>query len=608
MRIKLTLFLATWIVFSIPAVIGQNYWQQRVDYRMEINMDVKNHTFNGQQVLNYTNNSPDTLVKVFYHLYFNAFQPNSLMDVRSRWIEDPDGRVRDRIFYLKEDEIGYHQIKSLTQNDTPLTFEVQGTVLEVNLESPILPGQTTTFSMDFESQVPVQIRRSGRDNREGISYSMAQWFPKIAEYDRKGWHAHPYVAREFYSPWGDYEVTITIDQDFMIAATGILQNPEEIGYGYGDEGKKGKKSKDKKLRWKFRAENVHDFVWTADPDYVHAKIQVPDGPELHFFYQDDTLSEVWEQLPEFTVKAFQYIQENFGEYPYSKYSVIQGGDGGMEYPMATLITGHRSLGSLVGVTVHEVLHTWYQMLLATNESYYAWMDEGFTSYASQLTMAHLFGRDPKRELQSSYAGYYQLARSGKEEPLSTHSDHYQTNFAYGRGAYSKGAVSLGLLGYIIGEENLKRGLLRYFNEWKFKHPDLNDFIRVMEKTAGLELDWYYEYWVNSTHAIDYAVGRVIKTDASTTISLQKIGAIPMPIDLEVTLKSGEKKRYYIPLDLMRGEKPLPPDFAVAADWPWAFPSYNLLIDVPLEDIASIQIDPSLTMADINRENNTWTTN
>ena len=448
---------------------ASNYWQQRVEYKMNIDFNVKKHQFTGSQTLVYYNNSPDTLYKVYYHLYFNAFQPESMMDVRSRSIEDPDGRVRDRIVKLKDSEIGYHKINRLTQDGQALDFIIEGTVLEVSLSNPIIPNGSSTFEMRFESQVPIQIRRSGRNNAEGISYSMSQWFPKIAEYDDRGWHAHPYIAREFYAPWGEYDVTINIDKSYVVAATGTLQNSNEIGYGYQDEGI-NVVPKGEKLSWNFKADNVHDFVWAADPDYKHVITNVPGGPVLHFFYQETKDTEEWKKLPEITVKAFQFIEKNFGEYPFSHYSIIQGGDGGMEYPMATLITGHRSLPSLVGVTVHEALHSWYQGLLATNESYYAWMDEGYTSYATSLTMSHLFGNPIDWKQEGNYQGYMTLAKSGKEEPMSTHSDQFETNFAYGRAAYSKGAVSIAQLGYIVGENKRNEGLLKFFNQWKIQTP------------------------------------------------------------------------------------------------------------------------------------------
>ena len=211
-------------------------WQQRAKYTMEIDMDVETNRFKGIQKIEYTNNSPDELDMVFYHLYFNAFQPGSMMDVRSRTIADPDGRVRDRISKLGPDEIGYQKIDSLTMNGQMVEFMVEGTVLEVKLPQAIKSGETVTFDMTFEGQVPVQIRRSGRDNAEGVRYSMAQWYPKMAEYDYQGWHADEYIGREFYGVWGEFDVKISIDKDYVIGGTGYLQNPLEIGHGYEDEG------------------------------------------------------------------------------------------------------------------------------------------------------------------------------------------------------------------------------------------------------------------------------------------------------------------------------------------------------------------------------------
>ena len=279
------LYFAFFLFLLCSKVFGQtSRWQQRVEYTMEIRFDVSNHQFQGDQTINYFNNSPDTLYKVFYHLYFNAFQPGSTMDVRSRTLPDPDGRIRDRISYLSEEEIGYHNIQSLKQDGKNTQFHIEGTVVEVDLNKPILPGKRSTFKMQFQSQVPIQIRRSGRNNLEGIDYSMAQWYPKMAEYDYEGWHANPYIAREFYGVWGDYDIKITMDSSYMIAATGFLQNPEQIGHGYPTS-KKIQRGNKGTLTWHWKAENVHDFVWTADRNYLHDITQVPDGPELHFFYQ-----------------------------------------------------------------------------------------------------------------------------------------------------------------------------------------------------------------------------------------------------------------------------------------------------------------------------------
>ncbi|MEM6345434.1 MAG: M1 family metallopeptidase [Bacteroidota bacterium] len=599
LRQSLLLFLLCASAFTARA----DYWQQEVNYEMQIDFDVENHQFTGRQQLAYVNHSPDTLSRVYYHLYFNAFQPNSMMDVRSRTIVDPDRRVKSRILALSENEIGYHKINSLSHNGRPVQYSVEGTILVVDLDEPILPGESAYFDMFFNSQVPLQIRRSGRDNAEGIDYSMSQWYPKMAEYDHEGWHSNPYVGREFHGVWGDFDVEISIDPTYMLAATGYLQNPEQIGKGYGNPAIENTPpmAEGEKLTWHFKAEMVHDFVWAADPDYVHDRLEVEGGPELHFFYQKDVAT-TWDQLKPFAAKCFQIVNANFGKYPYTKYSIIQGGDGGMEYPMATLVTGKRGLNSLIGVVVHEAIHSWFQGALATNESLYPWMDEGFTSYAESFVINRLRTSPSYNPHAGSYIGYLNLVESGFEEPSSTHADHYNRNRAYGTASYSKGAICLHQLGYVIGEETLMRGMRRYFETWKFKHPTPTDFKRVMEKESGMQLDWYFEYWINSTKTIDYGFEL-----EGQSLTLKREGLMPMPIDVVVTYKDGSQVYYYIPMVIMRGEKNEnwygSAERTLLEDWPWVNPTYNIQLAQGADQVATIEIDPSYRMADVNRRNN-----
>ena len=593
------------VLISISQSFSQGqYWQQRVEYKIKINMDVEANQFEGRQALRYYNNSPDTLVKVFYHLYFNAFQPGSAMDIRSRTIADPDKRVEDRIYKLKEEEQGWHKISSLTQDGQKLNYEVSGTLLEVTLAKPMLPGTVSIFFMEFDSQIPIQIRRSGRDSKEGIRYSMSQWYPKMAEYDHIGWHAHPYVAREFYSPWGNFDVTIVMDKKYIIAATGVLQNPQEIGHGYDKPKSKGKLGVDGKLIWKFFAENVGDFVWAADPNYKHDIAEsTSKGPDVHFFYQKDTAAKNWRELPTYLDKVLKSLNEKFSPYPYDHYSIIQGGDGGMEYPMATLITGNRKLESLVGVSVHEIAHSWLPLLTGTNESYLAWLDEGFASYASGLVMAELFPKRKEKLFQSSYKSYISLVNSGNQEPLSTHSDHFNTNRTYSTSSYTKGSIMFHQLSYVIGEDVMFKALRNYFNKWKFKHAGKEELIREFEKESGLVLDWYFDYWISTIKTIDYGIRSVNSEAGKTNLLLEKIGEMPMPIEVMVILKDGSKKQYYIPLEMMRGEKKLSDDIKIMSDWPWVNPFYEFEIPYPLSEIESIEIDDSQRMADIDRSNN-----
>ncbi len=615
---KITLFLLLGL-FSINLSAQRTYWQQEANYTMEIDVDTENHQYSGTQTIEYTNNSPDVLNRVYYHLYFNAFQPGSMMDVRSRTIEDPDRRVRDRISKLSEDEIGYQKVRSLKQDGKDVEFVHDGTILVVELDKPIQPGATSTFEMEWDAQVPLQIRRSGWNNAEGVEFSMSQWYPKMAEYDYMGWHPNPYVGREFHGIFGDFDVKITIDADYVIGGTGVLQNPNEIGHGYEDEGVKlNRRNPNSKITYHFIAENVIDFFWGADPDFIHTTAQVPNGPKLHFFYQEtvdqeatpeenEAFKQYWERLPELTIKGFEYANKHFGKYPYPQFSTVQGGDGGMEYPMGTLITGGRSLGSLVGVTVHEFYHSWFQGVLATNEALYPWIDEGFTVFASAETMAHIFDRETRFPYAGSYNSYYSIAGTDAEEPLTTHADHYKTNRAYGIASYSKGAVYLGQLSYIIGEETFRKGMLSYYDQWKLKHPTSYDFLRVMEKESGMILDWYHEYFVQSVKTVDYGIRALVGDNDKTVIELERIGLIPMPMDILVEYEDGTSEMFYIPLRIMRGEKPAENDIkrTTLEDWPWVNPTYTFEISKPASSIKTVSIDPSQRLADVDKSNNSF---
>lgn len=604
-------FLAISTAFTLQA--QPDRWQQRVDYQMDIDMDVAKHQFMGKQRLKYTNNSPDELDRVYYHLYFNAFQPNSNMDVRSRNLPDPDPRVKDRISKLKPDEYGWHKITSLKMDGKDCKWEVNETILEVELPKGIKPNSTVVFEMEFNSQVPVQIRRSGRDSKDGIDYSMSQWYPKMCNYDYQGWHANPYVAREFYGIWGDFEVKITIDRKYCLGASGILQNGGNIGWGYEPEGTAMKPERGDKYTWHWKAENVHDFAWSADRDYKHVVYRRKDGLVFHFLYQDNPETRAkWEAAPQQMDKAFDFVNKNFGQYPYKSYAFLEAGDGGMEYPMATFLAA----GAGIGTFIHEAVHAWYYGLLGSNEALYAWMDEGFTEYVTAevenyLMQEKLLGGTPVENPHlDNNVGMIRFIKSGREEPLSIHSDHYMANGPYGVGAYVKGHVILTQLQYIMGKPVFDKAFRTYFETWKFKHPNANDFIRVMEKESGLELDWFKEYFVYTTKTIDYAVKSVAKESRKETkVVLERKGLTPMPLDITVTFKDGSKHIYNLPLDIMRGAKKgtefTGNKYSVLPDWRWTHPNYEFVIDEKLKKIEKVEIDASLRLLDVDRENNVW---
>ena len=603
------LVLTVLISQTVVAMAQPDRWQQRVKYAMNIDMNVLTNRFTGKQKLEYWNNSPDTLTKVFYHLYFNAFQPGSMMDTRSRrqaTVNGPGGRpdwdqrVRDRILNLKPDEIGYQKILSLKMNGRPQSYKMLETILEVKLDKPILPRSKVVFDMDFEAQVPLQVRRSGRDNPTSkVRYSMTQWYPKLCEYDYEGWHPTPYVGREFYGVWGDFDVSIAIDKKYILGGTGYLQNPNKIGYGYEDAGAVVKRPAGDKLTWRFLAPNVHDFAWVADPEFIHRSKKVRDSLTLHLLYKPTNSSAAeWEKVMVDAERALPFIEKNFGQYPYKQFSFIHGGDGGMEYPMATLCIGP-------GAWLHEWLHSWYYGVLGTNESLYGWMDEGFTTFAEDRVMAFLDNTDGFA-FDGTYRGYVSLAKSGKEEPLTTHADHYNYNSAYGASVYSKGGVFMEQLGYIVGAPARDKILLEYYRQWKFKHPNVNDFMRIAEKVSDMKLDWYKEYWVNSTKTIDYAIDSIWEEGGKTKIRLNRIGLMPMPVDLQITYKTGEREMHYIPMNLMFGQKPVENATMPRKEydpWKWTHSTYIIESTRKLADFTVVEIDPSRRMADIERKNN-----
>jgi hypothetical protein len=583
------------LIVSGSVFSQSTYWQQHVKYTMDVDVNVAANTFTGKQKLEYTNNSPDTLSKLYYHLYWNAFQPNSMMDARSVHMgrvrvgsrPEWDPRVKDRISNLKSDEIGYQKISSLTMNGTPQKFSVKETILEVELTKAILPGQKVILQMEFNAQVPIQIRRSGRDAANGVRYSMSQWYPKLCEYDENGWHPNAYVAREFYGVWGDYDVKINIDKSYILGGTGY---PEV-------------KTAGNKNIWHFTAPNVHDFMWAADPGFKHIVRKINNGPVINVLYKTGTDAE-WNLVADAAVKVYPFIIKNFGAYPYKQYSFIQGGDGGMEYPMATLLNG-----SGLGTVFHEWMHTWYQMMLGTDESSYAWMDEGFTEWATNLVQ-YYYDSSANKELPKyhaeNYAGYYYLVKTGLEEPLTTHADHFETNTAYSLAAYNKGCVFLSQLGYIIGDSLLRKTMLNYYDKWKFKHPDADDFVRVAEKTSGIELDWYKEYFVNTIKTIDYSIDSLWEEGSKTNIRLKRIGKMPMPVDVLVEYKNGEKELAYVPLWDMFGKKPVEDKNIPRTDyepWKWTHAYYTISVNKKIADIKVIEIDATQRMADTERKNN-----
>lgn len=618
MKMKILIFSLT-LLFSVNILSAQRkgYWQQAVDYNMDIDVDENTYQYKGKMSLKYTNNSGEPLNKVYFHLYFNAFQPGSMMDYRLSHIADPDARMatnlgtkespqwQSRIAQLQPEQIGYQKIESVLLNGKQTTFKINGTILEVSLPESIKDGETATLDLTWHAQIPEQIRRNGRNSKEGVALSMAQWYPKMAHFDEFGWHLDEYIAREFIAPFGNFDVKIHINKDYVLGASGVLQNPMEVK-GYHKKSKI--KTTNNKATWHYKAKNIHDFAWAADTKFVVDSTKTKENVTIYAVYipTNKEITNNWKQALGYSAEFFDFCSDKFGPYPWPTYTIAQGGDGGMEYGTFTLVTGGRNIKSLVGVIFHEAAHSWYQHLFGINETVDEWFDEGFTSYVEELGMQHIFlkkGVHHSNPMIDAYRAYYKLALSGKEEPMSLLADYYNTNYGYSNQAYNKGAVMAEQLGYIIGKENLSKTFLEFYNIWKFKHPTPNDFKRVAENVSGINLKWYFNLFVNTTRKIDYAISNV----EGHTISIENKSDLPMPLDILVEYADGSKELFYIPLREMRGQKPAE-DYeiyngvkrTVLLDWFWTKPSYEFKT---AKQPVKVWIDPTERLADIESSNN-----
>ena len=613
--------------FSLPPA-AHAYWQQHVRYDIRVTLIDSIHTLDGTLFVVYTNHSPDTLREVWFHLYSNAFQPGSMMDERALAIHTAP--VYDRIHKLPESEWGKYWIQNITADGAMAQFEITGTVMRVALMKPLAPGDSVTIAFPFREQIPRQIRRSGWMSREGVEYSMAQWYPKIAEYDREGWQHQEYIAREFYGVYGEFNVQITLPARYTVGATGQCMNPTEVGHGY-DQIAAGVKAGlveptagSGMTTWKFHAENVHDFAWVADDDYIHEWMTWNDTTTIHSFYKS-WARPYWEKNAlAYSLFALSTYSHDFGPYAYRNFSCTMAGDGGMEYPQLIMITGYRPNPlSLAGVIAHEVGHQWFYGMLGSNETREAFMDEGFTTFATTMCMNALFGDNQEypgeghswldwfvprfSNKRDNYRFYQEMASQGYEEPLDIPHDWFREDVTAGL-VYGKTAAILNMLQYTLGDSTFAAGMKEYYNEWRFKHPHLLDFERVMEEVAHTDLAWFFDEWFKTTRTVDYEA-KCVKSKRQpggnyvTTVTLHNNNLAVMPLDLLLHYNDGTSEAATIPLatnqhlDYHKDGASL-----FFPSWDWVAPNYAGTILTP-KPVSWFEIDTSWRLQDLNWLNN-----
>lgn len=507
---KFVFFIACF--FSLNSHAQNSYWQQEVNYTIAVSLDDKSNSLKGNMSLQYINHSPDTLSFIYFHLWPNAYK-NETTALANQLVTDIESKQK-----LVNAERGFIDSLNFTVNGSTAVIEKDSQdidVIKLALPSPLLPAQSITIATPFYIKLPSYFSRSGYDQQQ---YMICQWYPKPAVYDRKGWHAFPYLDQgEFYSEFGSFKVSITIPSAYVVGATGTLQTQKELNK-YKAIGALNYKNKKVVTSYKpenttgfktlqFFAENVHDFAWFADKDFViqYDTLALSSGNIVDVFsYYQPNGNKEWNQSISFIEDAVSRYSGWIGEYPYPTVAAVEGpknlSSGGMEYPMITLITSpDAQKEGLDAVIAHEVGHNWFYGVLASNEREHPWMDEGLNTYfqfryeAEKYRSNSVFGTSLPEEVKKLSADeflariMYAMNSLPAKPPIQTHSTAFTNKDEYGIVVYLKTAIWMSILEASMGKEAFLDGLKEYYNEWKFKHPYPEDLKISLEKGSKQSL-------------------------------------------------------------------------------------------------------------------------
>lgn len=609
---------------GFPTDMETRLQQERLQglvHTMNVIVNDDDYTFKGTSRVEFTNNTPDTLRQIFFHAHFNAFQPNSLTHKRVSAI-GPNRLKPETFANLKPNEIGKLDIlpgtSTVAGSGAAFTVERIGTIIRLDLTKPLLPNERTTLEFEFVGQVPVQVRRSGRNNAQGVRYSMAQWFPKLCQYDQHGWQNNQFVLREFYGVWGKYDVKITLPAKYVVGASGDLQNPQECGFGYtftgsasGDttvfprpDAEKPQGSK----TWHFVAFPVHDFAWVADADYIHRVVKMPAtsavSPNMTFhILTKPKYDAVWKNAVDWLPRVFRYLGEKYLPYPYKQFTCTQAGDGGMEYPNLVMVRSSDYNGTL-GTVAHEAIHQWFYGMAANNETKHAWMDEGITDYLTDRIMSEEFKIDeqthstwlenaliPRRKdaLESNRA-FLRVYALGYDEPLSIPHDRFNEDMTAVM-VYRKGSAWMRQFEYSFGKDKVDELLRRYQGVWRFRHPYPPDFEKLASETFGQRMDEVFDTFLRGTELPDYTLQSLRSEPTAdgkykNTLQLSKRERAHVPLNLYASDNAGSVAKIHIPSDMLNAPNR---DTTRLAPWFWAAGDYTAEFITP-RPVTSVRLD------------------
>ncbi len=645
------------------------YWQQDVHYNIYAKLNDTTNIIDGYEEIIYWNNSPDKLNELFFHLYNNAQCKNSYLSdlYKNNHIPLKYGQYREKDLGTEVLEIKIER-KYLNRCDSILNvhavdantikeiysvvcdtikssqivqnFEIDNTIMRVPLEKPLLPNDSLIIKIKFKTYFDKEAIRNRMKLFETFGYKhydIVHWYPRISVYDHKmKWDTQQHMDHEFYGDFGSYHVELSLPEQYVLDGTGILINekevlPKELRKKLDLSNFKTKpfdsppseiiKPSGKYKTWKFSAINVHDVAYTADPTY-RIDEKVYNGIHCIALVQEPHAAD-WLNATRYMTKIIAVNSKNIGPYYYPKIICADAQDG-MEYPMLTLVGGfdpfYRTL------LIHEITHNWFYGMVGSNETYRAFLDEGFTQLYTADTYQQIDGPysydhlpqnkyeklsfEPLREMDASvYSPYYNyVVMQQLDMPLNTHSDDFNGGIRHGGGyslVYFKTATMLKNLEYILGRKLFNEAMQYYFHKWKFAHPYPEDFREAIIEYTKTDLNWFFDQWLETTKTIDYKISKVRKIgDGQYKLKLKRKGEMQMPIDLTIIDKNDSAHHFHIPNTWFVKST----NANVLSRWiGWGNklkPTYTTTLNIGSQNgIKEVMLDPSYRLADIDWTNN-----
>jgi len=597
---------------------GPHYWQQRVDYSIRATLDTASKRIDGQETITYTNNSPDTLTHLWMQLDQNLFRKGSV----GSYLNAQDTRFGGAGFN------GGFEIRSITETPRgartrgkktaapeakkPVKTRVDDTMMDVELAEPLPPGGTLLLEIAYGFEIPEH--GADRMGRDGTLYEIAQWYPRMCVYDDvHGWNTLQYLGQgEFYLEYGDISYEVTLPAGYIVAGSGVLQNPQQVLTAtqrarlaaavrsdtithivtqQDQNSGTVRPRKDGTLTWKFQATNVRDVAWTASPEYLW-DASGWEGVLAQAYYRPSA-TETWKNAADMARFSIQEYSTRWFRYPYPQVSAVEGPVSGMEYPMLAMEAKGESKEDLYSVVTHEIGHNWYPMTVGSDERRYAWMDEGFNTFINVFSEEDYFKRDDSRRRKGEAMFALANDQAPTAQPIMTYANRYKTDANLGTLAYIKPSLALYTLrNKVLGPDVFDQAFREYTRRWAFKHPQPADFFRTIEDVSGRDLDWYWREWFFTTDAPDQAVDNVTQTRGPdgkyrVQVTIKNVGQMVMPVELQLTFADSTTRLYKYPVEI----------------W-YKANTYTATIQADQEVLAAT-VDPDGATPDLNPQNNGW---